>query len=138
MGTLSLKTAEEIIEGARFQTAQLKADFCIAIVDIRGDLVAMVREDNAPWRSIFICQGKAAASAAFMRPSSELAENAGSPVYQGLMSMLGGRMIPGQGALPVYDGESIIGAIGVSGGPSEEDEQVALAGLTHAGFRSSP
>ena len=52
--------------------------------------------------------------------------------------MLGGRMIPGQGALPVYEGQTIIGAVGVSGGPSQEDEQVALAGITHAGFTTAP
>ena len=44
-------------------------------------------------------------------------------------------MIPGQGALPVYDGDEIIGAVGVSGGPPAEDEQVALAGINHAGYK---
>lgn len=138
MTVLNLETAEKIIEGARAKTSELKANFCIIVVDPRGDLIAMVREDNAPWRSIFISQGKAAASAAFMQPSAALAANAGSPIHQGLMAMLGGRMIPGQGALPVYHGDDIIGAVGVSGGPPQEDEEVALAGITYAGYKSSP
>ena len=135
MSSLSLASAEKIIEGSRQKSSELAANFCIVVVDPRGDLIAIVREDNAPWRSIFICQGKAAASAAFMQPSGNLTANGFSPIHQGLMAMLGGRMIPGQGALPVYDGDEIIGAVGVSGGPPAEDEQVALAGINHAGYK---
>ena len=59
----------------------------------------------------------------------------GGAIHQGLMTMLDGRMIPGQGALPVYDGDEIIGAVGVSGGPPAEDAQLALAGINHAGYK---
>jgi glc operon protein GlcG len=138
MTTLDLKTAQKILAGAQAKSAQLSANFCICVLDPRGDLITFIREDGAPWRSVFISQGKAAASAAFMQPSGKLAENGPSPIHQGLMGMLGGRMIPGQGALPVYDGDTIIGVVGCSGGPSQEDEEVALAGITHAGFKSSP
>ena len=51
--------------------------------------------------------------------------------------MLGGRMIPGQGGLPVYDGQTIIGAVGVSGGTPQEDEIIASAGISHAGLKAS-
>ena len=40
--------------------------------------------------------------------------------------MLGGRMIPGQGGLPVYEGDTIIGAVGVSGGTPQEDENYCI------------
>ncbi len=96
-----------------------------------------VREDGAPWRSVFISQGKAAASAAFMQPSGKLAEGGPNPIHQGLMAMLGGRMIPGQGGLPVYEGDTIIGAVGVSGGTPQEDEIIASAGISFAGKSSS-
>ena len=46
MNVIGLSTAEKIIEGARQKTAQLSANFCISVVDPRGDLVAMVKEDN--------------------------------------------------------------------------------------------
>jgi uncharacterized protein GlcG (DUF336 family) len=72
-----------------------------------------------------------------MQPSGKLAEGGPNPIHQGLMAMLGGRMIPGQGGLPVYDGDSIIGAVGVSGGTPQEDEEVALAGISHAGLETS-
>jgi uncharacterized protein GlcG (DUF336 family) len=138
VATLDLKTAKKILEGSQAKSSELTANFCICVVDPRGDLITFIREDGAPWRSVFISQGKAAASAAFMQPSGKLTEGGLSPVHQGLMGMLGGRMIPWQGALPVYEGQTIIGAVGVSGGPPQEDEQIALAGIIHAGFNTAP
>lgn len=134
---LDLSTAQKIIEGAQKKSSELSANFCISIVDPRGDLIMFVREDEAPWRSVFISQGKAAASAAFMQPSGKLAEGGPNPIHQGLMAMLGGRMIPGQGVLPVYEGDTIIGAVGVSGGTPQEDEIIASAGISFAGKSSS-
>jgi uncharacterized protein GlcG (DUF336 family) len=137
MSILDLKIAEKIFQGAQSKSNELSANFCVSIVDSRGDLIAFYREDNAPWRSIYISQGKAAASAAFMQPSGKLAEGGPNPIHQGLMVMLGGRMIPGQGGLPVYDGDTIIGAVGVSGGTPQEDEIIASAGISYAGLKSS-
>lgn len=137
MSILDLKIAEKIFQGAQSKSNELSANFCVSIVDSRGDLIAFYREDNAPWRSIYISQGKAAASAAFMQPSGKLAEGGPNPIHQGLMVMLGGRMIPGQGGLPVYDGDTIIGAVGVSGGTPQEDEVIASAGISYAGLKSS-
>ena len=137
MSVIDLSIAQKIIEGAQKKSSELSANFCISIVDPRGDLIMFVREDGAPWRSVFISQGKAAASAAFMQSSGKLAEGRPNPNHQGRMSMLGGRMIPGQGGLPVYDGQTIIGAVGVSGGTPEEDEIIASAGISHAGLKAS-
>ena len=134
---MDLTQAQKIIEGAQNKSSELSANFCISIVDPRGDLVLFIREDEAPWRSVFISQGKAAASAAFMQPSGNLAEGGPNPIHQVLMAMLGGRMIPGQGGLPVYDGQTIIGAVGVSGGTPQEDEEVASAGINYAGLSVS-
>ena len=43
----------------------------------------------------------------------------------------------GQGALPIYKNGEIAGAVGASGGTSEEDEEVARAGLESAGLETS-
>ena len=63
---MDLTQAQKIIEGAQNKSSELSANFCISIVDPRGDLVLFIREDEAPWRSVFISQGKAAASAAVL------------------------------------------------------------------------
>jgi uncharacterized protein GlcG (DUF336 family) len=45
------------------------------------------------------------------------------------MLMEEGQIIPQQGALPIKRGNELLGAIGVSGAKSEEDEEVARAGI---------
>ena len=62
MSVIDLDTAKKVIEGAQKKSSELSANFCISVVDPRGDLVMFVRETGAPWRSVFISQGKAAAS----------------------------------------------------------------------------
>ena len=102
MPSLTLAEAQQIIDGATKKLEEVGVPMCVAVVDPRGDLIAMIRQDGTPWRSTLICQGKAVASAAWLRSSGELTDNAQSPVSRGLMAMLDGRMIPGQGALPVF------------------------------------
>ena len=138
MARLTLSDAEGIITGCKAKLDDLGVKMCVAVVDPRGDLITMIRQDGAPWRSVMICQGKAVASVAWLRPSGELTDIAQSPVQRGLMAMLDGRMIPGQGALPVYRDGEIVGAVGCSGGTSVEDEAVALAGITSIGLTSAP
>jgi uncharacterized protein GlcG (DUF336 family) len=138
MPSLTLAEAEVILAAAKAKVLELGANMSISVVDPRGDLITMIRQDGAPWRSVMICQGKAVASVAWLRPSGELTDIAQSPVQRGLMAMLDGRMIPGQGALPVYRDGEIVGAVGCSGGTSVEDEAVALAGITSIGLTSAP
>lgn len=138
MSSLTLAEAEQIIAGSKKKLEEIGVKMCVAVVDPRGDLITMIRQDGAPWRSVFICQGKAVASVAWLRPSGELTDNAQSPVSRGLMAMLDGRMIPGQGALPVYRDGEIIGAVGCSGGAAQEDEDVAKAGIDAIGLSSKP
>ena len=94
MARLSLADAENIIAGCKVKLDEIGVKMCVAVVDPRGDLIAMIRQDGAPWRSVMICQGKAVASVAWLRPSGELTDIAQSPVQRGLMAMLDGRMIP--------------------------------------------
>lgn len=138
MPNLNLAEAQQIIDGATKKLEEVGVPMCVAVVDPRGDLIAMIRQDGSPWRSTLICQGKAAASAAWLRSSGELTDNAQSPVSRGLMAMLDGRMIPGQGALPVFRNGEMVGAVGASGGASQQDEDVARAGIESAGFSPSP
>ena len=76
--------------------------------------------------SATVAQGKAAASAGFGRPSGALA--ADSPVIQSIITTLGGRMLPAQGAVPIYKNGELEGAIGGSGATAQQDEECAQAG----------
>ena len=130
MEPLTLDEAARMLSKARAMAEEMGISVTMAVLDPRGDLIALHRMDGALWRSVPISQGKAAASAAWDTPSGELAERWDQPVVRAFAMMENGRLIPGQGALPIRrpDG-TMVGAIGVSGARPAQDEAVAQAGL---------
>lgn len=137
MPSLTLAEAEVILAGAKAKVLAMGANMSISVVDPRGDLITMMRTDGASWRTPAISRAKAVAASCFGRASGELTENAMAPVFRGLMAMEGGHMIPGQGALPVFKGGVLVGAVGGSGGTAQEDEDAALAGIQAAGLSAT-
>jgi len=138
MPNLTLAEAEQVLQAAKSKVFEMGAKMSVSVVDPRGDLIAMLRTDGASWRTPAISRAKAVAAACFGRASGELTDNALSPVFRGLMAIEGGHMIPGQGALPVYRDGEVVGAVGGSGGTSQEDEDVALAGIESVGLSPTP
>lgn len=138
MSNLTLSEAERIIAAARVKAEQLGVLLSISVVDPRGDLIAMARMDGAPWRSPIISRGKALASACWGMSSADMADNAQAPVFRAFMALQDGHFIPGQGALPVYRNGTLAGAVGGSGGASQEDEDAARAGIEALGLSASP
>ena len=130
MEPLTLDEVTRMLSKARAKAEEVGIRVTMAVLDPRGDLIALHRMDGALWRSVPISQGKAAASAAWDTPSGELAERWDQPVVRAFAMMENGRLIPGQGALPIRrpDG-TMVGAIGVSGARPAQDEAVAQAGL---------
>ena len=137
MASLTLAEAETILAGAKAKVLEMGARMSISVVDTRGDLLTMMRTDGASWRTPPISRAKAVAASCFGRASGELTENAMAPVFRGLMAMEGGHMIPGQGALPIFKGGELVGAVGGSGGSAQEDEDAALAGIQAAGLSAT-
>jgi len=122
--------ADRMLAAARAKAQAMNlSNVAISIVDARGDLVAMIRLDNAIWRTAPVSRGKAFASAAFGAPTGTLQERADMPVMRALMLQEEGLLIPQQGAVPIMKDGVLIGAIGVSGAASSEDEEIAAAGV---------
>jgi uncharacterized protein GlcG (DUF336 family) len=134
---MTLAEAEVILAAAKAKVLEMGAKMSISVVDARGDLITMMRTDGASWRTPAISRAKAVAASCFGRASGELTENALAPVFRGLMAMEGGHMIPGQGALPVFKGGEVVGAVGGSGGTAQEDEDASLAGIQAAGLSAT-
>ena len=137
MSTITLQEAETIIEGAKTKIQELGVKMSVSVTDGRGDLIAMIRTDGASWRTPVISRGKAVASACFGEPSGELEDRSQWPVFQAFTVFEDGNFIMGQGAVPIYKDGEIAGAVGASGGKSQEDEDVCRAALEHAGLKSS-
>ena len=125
---LTLEDANRIIGGAVAKAKQLNIKVSVAVCDAGGRLIAFQRMDNAIWASAYGSQGKAVASAAFGRASGEMAARADQPTPRGIAAASGGEMIMGQGAVPLFRNGVLVGACGVGGGTSQEDEDCAKAG----------
>src|SRR5208283_5915008 len=126
---LTLEEANRILRSALAKAQELNIKISAAVCDSGGRLVALQRMDNAIWASAYGCQGKAVASAAFGRPSGEMAERADQPTPRGIAAAEGGHMIMGQGAVPIIRNGVVEGACGVGGGTSQQDEDCARAGI---------
>ncbi len=133
---LTLAEAEAILQGSKAKLAELGLKMSVSVTDPRGDLIAMFRNDGASWRTPEISRGKAVASACMGVASGELAHRAGDAIFLPFTMIQGGHFIMGQGAVPVYRDGTLVGAVGASGGTSQQDEVVAQAGVAAAGLAS--
>lgn len=129
---LSLAEARVLIEGAAAKAEQIGVPMCIAVSDEGGNLVAFERMDGGKIGSITIAQNKAMTAAMQRKATAEY--NAacvpGSLAF-GLHTQLEGRFCIVGGGLPVFEGEQVVGGIGVSSGTPEQDIECAEAGIEH-------
>ena len=104
----------------------------IAIVDDGGHLLALQRLDGAPAISSYIAPAKAN-TAALGRRESKVYEDV---INAGRVSFLSAPEIKGmlEGGVPIVKDGQFIGAVGVSGVKSNEDAQIAKAGIAALGL----
>ena len=124
--TISLDAAKKVVaEAVKFAKANNAPGGAIAVVDNGGNLVYLERLDNTFPAASEVAIKKANTAATFKAPSSKL-ENAINGGRQALITV-GHTFL--QGGIPImYDGQ-VIGAIGVSGSASaQQDEDMANAG----------
>jgi len=98
----------------------------VAVVDAGGDLVYVWRPDRAQVASVGVATDKARTAAIYRRPSKDFEEQAtgGRPSALHLA-----RAVPLQGGMPLVHDGYVIGAIGVSGASSaDEDQELAATG----------
>ncbi len=129
MTELTLSNAVRICEGAIMKAQDLGFKVAVSVVDSGTNLVTMQKMDGTLVLAIEGSRGKAVASAIFGQPSGELEPRADRPVFRALQIQMAGRLIMGQGAVPIMRDGGVIGACGVGGGTSEEDEECARAGI---------
>lgn len=128
--TITLEEAKRVIEAAEKKATEIGCPMDIAVVDAGGNLKSHVRMDGAFVGSITISINKGYTAIAFQQQTANLQEptRPDGPIY-GLSDAHGGRLVVFPGGIPlVRDGE-IVGAIGVSTGTIEQDQEVAEAGV---------
>ena len=117
------------LELARAAAARGSLNLSCAVVDSRGDLVALTRMDGARFFTTDVARGKAQVSAMFGQPSGSMATFGATAAFSNLNTTAQGRLFPVQGAVPIMKGSQVHGAIGCSGGTAQQDEDAAKAGL---------
>ena len=99
----------------------------VAIVDTAGHLVYFERMDDTQIGSVNVAIDKARSAALFKRPTKAFQDTlAGGG--EGLRVLRLRNAIPVEGGIPLVVDDKIVGAIGVSGGTSQQDGQCAKAG----------
>lgn len=99
----------------------------IAIADPGGHLVYLEKMDETQVGSVAIAQDKARSAAIFKRPTKTFQERlAGGGAGLLVLGLAGA--VPVEGGLPILVDGKLVGALGVSGGSSAEDEACAAAG----------
>lgn len=125
--TLTLAGANKVIAAAVTKAKELNAPGAvIAVVDDGGNLMALERLDNTFAAGALISYGKARTSAIFKRPTAVFEKI----IREGRTPMVAlNDFTPLQGGVPIEMDGQIVGAVGVSGAASaQQDEELAIAG----------
>jgi glc operon protein GlcG len=128
--TLTLAAAKKMADAAQAEAEKYNWPLVIAIVDAGGDLIVLHRMDTAQLGSIEIAQAKARTSLRYRRPSKAFADSLNSGNTH-ILKLPG--VFPSGGGLPVELDGFLVGAIGISGATSEEDEQCARTAIASLG-----
>jgi uncharacterized protein GlcG (DUF336 family) len=136
--TITLEQANAIIAGALDKAAELKLKpLSVAVLDKGAHLVAFQRQDGSSLLRFQIASGKAAGALALGISSRKVAEMAAErPSFiASLNGLASAGVVPAPGGLLVNDSTgTVIGAVGISGDVSDNDEACALAGIAASGL----
>jgi uncharacterized protein GlcG (DUF336 family) len=137
VSNINLAQADRIIAAALAKGGELGLKpLCVAVLDAGGHLIAMQRQDGASTMRPQIAVAKASGALGLGVSSRKIAEMAAErPTFvASLASLTEGGVVPAAGGVIVTDANGILGAIGVTGDTSDNDELCALAGVAAAGL----
>ncbi|CAN5371629.1 heme-binding protein [soil metagenome] len=125
---ISLAQAEIVLQAAKKKAEEMKVKMNIAIVDGGANLTTFARMDGAWLGSLDISIKKAKTARFFDMETGEIGKlsQPGQPLFA--IEHSNGGLISFPGGIPIKQGETVIGAIGVSGSSVEDDYKVAKAG----------
>jgi glc operon protein GlcG len=123
---ITLEAAKKMVAAGEAEAVKNGWNVAITIVDAGGALIMFQKLDETQPGSVAVSQGKARTAALFKRPTKAMEEMiaGGKTAFLAIDGIL-----PIQGGLPVVADGKTIGAVGVSGVTSAQDEQVAMAAL---------
>ena len=125
--SINLDTAKKIAASAIAEARKNNWAMAVAITDVGGVLSYFEKMDGTQTGSVRVAFGKARSAALFKRPTRAF-QDAVAAGGDGLRILRLEGAVPIEGGLPLLMDGKIVGAIGVSGGTSQQDGVVAKAG----------
>lgn len=140
--SLDLDTARAIIAGSRAHAASAGLQpMTVVVLDVGGHVVAVEREDGSSMKRFEIGYGKAHGALSLGMGSRSIMGRAEQQPYfiAAVTSVVGGALVPVPGGVLIRDGQgALLGAVGVTGDSSDNDEAVAVAGIEGVGLTAQP
>jgi uncharacterized protein GlcG (DUF336 family) len=142
MTALTLAAAKTIIDAAFAKGVELGLrPLGVSVLDAGGHLVAFQRQDGASFLRPQMSAGKAYGAVAIGMGGRRLEAFAKDRPHlmAGISDVSGSKILSVVGGVLIRDGAgAILGAVGISGDSSENDEAAAIAGIEAAGFTADP
>ena len=124
---ITLDQAKKAMAGAEAEAKKNNWPVVIVILDSGGHPVMLQRLDNAQWGSIKVATDKASSAVALRRPTKALQDLIAQGGANLRLLNIGYSVL--EGGIPIIVDGKIIGSIGVSGVTSQQDAQIAQAGI---------
>ena len=135
---ITLKLAQTIVENTLIKARNSGfKPLSVAVLDARGAVIAVASEDGASFKRFQVAHGKAHGALSFNVGSRALGVMAAERphFFAGAAHAVGGALIPVAGGVLIKNTENLVlGAVGVSGDTSDNDETAAVAGIVAAGL----
>ncbi|MEM1300502.1 MAG: heme-binding protein [Pseudomonadota bacterium] len=142
MAEITLRRARSIIKNAlaKGRNAEMKP-LAVIVLDAGGNIKAFEREDGASNYRFQVAHGKAHGAVGMGLGSRALFNRAEQQPYfvTAVGTLEGTSVVPVPGGVLVRDKKgALLGAVGISGDNSDNDELAAIAGIEAAGFVADP
>ena len=136
--TITLSQARQVVDASLAKGRELGLKpLSVVVLDTRGSLVAALSEDGCAQLRPQVAHGQATAAIGLGMGTRALRDRAEQQAYfvQAVNGVLGGDMVPVPGGVLIRTAEGeLVGAVGISGDTSDNDEAAALAGIAAAGL----
>jgi len=140
--SVTLAQASSIVDTTLKKARELKQmPQTVVVLDTGGHVVCAKREDGSGIIRFEAAIGKAYGALGMGWGSRTMMERAAqNPNFlTSIVAASGGRLVPNPGGVLIRDaGNAIIGAVGISGDTGDNDEIIAVAGITAAGLKPDP
>lgn len=140
---MKLETAQTIVTAAlAFARSKTMKPLSVVVLDARAALKAAASEDGTSLKRAEVAIGKAHGALAMGMGTRSLFTRAEQQPFfiAAATHAVGGNLIPVPGGVLVHDTATgaLLGAVGISGDTSDNDEAAALAGIMAAGCKGDP